>query len=116
LEKKEGIEYIRPKRKFYDEISKKLKKTQDKSTQTKLIILWAARFLMALLAYMYHSTAGFINLVWVLASFIFPDEYVYLLSILCMIPIILLEFILIYSNKVAVIKDKEFFKNYGGYF
>jgi len=38
------------------------------------------------------------------------------LSILCMIPIILLEFILIYSNKVAVIKDKEFFKNYGGYF
>jgi len=50
-----------------------LKKTTDKSTITKLYILWAARFLMALLAYMYHSTAGLINLSWVMASFIFPD-------------------------------------------
>ena len=71
---------------------------------------------MILLAYMYHSTAGFINLTWVLASFIFPDQFVYVFSIVFMIPLILLEFVLIYSNRVAVIKDKEFFKKYGGYF
>lgn len=52
---------------------------------------------MIVLAYMYHSSAGLVCLCWAIASFILDTNTTLFISIVFMIPILSLEFIVIYS-------------------
>jgi hypothetical protein len=53
-----------------------------------VIVLWGARLNMFILAYMYHTEVSFINVIWVLLSFLLPDEIVLLVSSVVMVPIL----------------------------
>lgn len=71
---------------------------------------------MFLLAYMYHSSAGFVCLCWVIASFMLDTNNTLFISIVFMIPVLSLEFIFIYSSNVPKIKDTAFFQSFGKFF
>ena len=58
----------------YDTGVDSLKKSKKDFTKyLPAIIIWASRFNMFLLSYMYHTEVSFINVVWVLASFVIPS-------------------------------------------
>lgn len=71
---------------------------------------------MFLLAYGYHSSAGFFNLCWLIFSFIMPTTTTLFMSIVVMIPMLSWEFIFIYCGRVPKIRETTFFQNLGKYF
>lgn len=64
---------------------------------------------MFILAYMYHSSSGFVNLSWLIASFALSVNNTLFLSIVFMIPILTWEFIMIYMSRVHMIRSTDFF-------
>jgi len=80
------------------------------------IILQSARLNMFVMSYMYHSTAGFVNLIWCLCSFVFPIQVVFFLSIFIFIPILSWEFILIYGVRINHLNQLTLFKDLGEYY
>jgi hypothetical protein len=80
------------------------------------VVLWGARLNMFILSYMYHTEVSFINVMWVILSFLIPDEIVLLLSSVVMVPILSWEFVLIYGSRIPVVCDTYFFKTFGKYF
>ena len=64
---------------------------------------------MFILSYMYHTEVSFINVMWVLLSFILPDEFFLLLSSVVMVPILSWEFVLVYGSRIPIVCDTYFF-------
>jgi hypothetical protein len=62
---------------------------------------------------MYHSYASLVSIVWIVFTFVFPDEIVFLFSAVVMLPIIFIQFLMVYGIRLPVIKDRPFFQNYG---
>jgi hypothetical protein len=101
----------------YDAGSNKINNAKKDFTKyLPAIVLSAARLNMFILAYMYHSQVSFINVMWVLLTFMIPDEFVLLLSSVTMVPILTWEFVLIYGSRIPVVSDTYFFKTFGKYF
>ena len=108
---------------------KKAKKTADiqsrlsessseRSIETYLpeIVLNTARILLTLMAYTYHSETGLINIGWVIISMLFTERLTFIFSIFVMLPILFLQFVLIYGGRIPLIKEKPFFVEYAGDF
>jgi hypothetical protein len=54
----------------YDAGKSYQKAKNDKSKYLPVIVLWLCRINLFVLSYMYHSGLGFVNLVWVISSFL----------------------------------------------
>lgn len=76
-------------------------------------VLWMARVLMFAVSYLYHSEASMINITWIVLSFVFPETTVFLTSGFVMLPILLIQFVLVYGIRLPIVKDRPFFQNYG---
>jgi uncharacterized membrane protein YqaE (UPF0057 family) len=76
-------------------------------------VLWSARILMLAFSYLYHSDASLVNITWIVLSFIFPETTVFLTSGFVMLPILLIQFVLVYGIRLPIVKDRPFFQNYG---
>jgi len=76
-------------------------------------VLWLSRVLMFAFSYLYHSDASMVNITWIVLSFIFPDTMVFLFSGFVMLPILLIQFVLVYGIRLPIVKDRPFFQNYG---
>lgn len=68
---------------------------------------------MFMFSYTYHSYASLISIVWVAFTFVFPNELVYLFSAVVMLPIIFIQFLLVYGIRVPKVRKTAFFKEYG---
>ena len=68
---------------------------------------------MFVLSYTYHTYASLISIIWIVFTFVFPQEIVFLFSAVVMLPIIFIQFMMVYGIRLPVIKDRPFFKNYG---
>jgi len=93
-----------------------IKKAKKANNYLSQLVLFVAQINMFLLAYGYHSSAGFFNLCWLIFSLIMPTTSTLFLSIVVMIPILSWEFIFIYCGSVPKISKTTFFENYGKYF
>jgi hypothetical protein len=71
---------------------------------------------MFILSYMYHSSAGFVHLSWVIATFYCRVNTTLFMSIVFMIPLVTWEFIMVYMSRVPKIKETTFFVVYGKFF
>jgi hypothetical protein len=80
--------------------SKKTKKEKDVLKADNYLpeaTLWLTRLTMFIFSYLYHSDASIINICWIVLTFVLSEETVFLFSSFVMIPILLLQFILIYG-------------------
>lgn len=77
------------------------------------IVLWVSRFNMFIIVYMYHSNISFMNLIWIIASFLLPMHWSFFISIWFMIPLLSLEFLFTYASRIPIVKDVEPFLTYG---
>ena len=73
------------------------------------LVLTTSRILMFLFSYTYHSYASLLNIVWIVFTFVFPNEIVYLASAVAMLPIVFIQFLMVYGIRLPIIKDKKFF-------
>ena len=71
---------------------------------------------MLFISYFYHSQASLINIVWIVLSVVFHERVVFIISTVIMQPILILEFVLIYGGKIPIVKDQNFFLEYGSWF
>lgn len=97
----------------YDTGGNMNKAKKDFTKYLPVIVLWGARLNMFVLAYMYHTEVSFINVMWVIISFILPDELILLVSSVVMVPILSWEFVLIYGSRIPIVSDTYFFKTFG---
>lgn len=104
-----------PKQHFkYDTGNDPLKKSKKDFTKyLPTIILWGARLNMFILSYMYHTEVSFINVLWIIATFVIPDQTILLISSFVMVPILSWEFVLIYCTRIPIVKDTWFFSTFG---
>ena len=91
-------------------------KARASSNTVSAMVLLLAQIMMFVLAYTYHCSAGFFNLLWVVLSFIMTTTNTLFVSVVIMVPLLSWEFIFIYCSRVPKIKDTEFFLMYGKYF
>ena len=91
-------------------------KARNHSSNLSSIIFMLAQVSMFIGSYMYHSSAGFITLTWLIASFYCSVNTTLFMSIVFMIPVLTWEFVLIYLSRVPKIKNTTFFVEYGKYF
>ena len=57
-----------------------------------------------------------LHLGWVLISFILPMQFTIFMTNMLMIPVYTWEFLMIYGNRIHLVKTLEFFKEYGSLF
>lgn len=76
------------------------KKARKHNTFLSQFVFIAAQICMFILSYMYHSSSGFVNLCWLIASFILTVNHALFLSIVVMIPLLTWEFVMIYMSRV----------------
>ena len=88
----------------------------DKTQYIPSVVIWFSRINMILVVYMYHTPHNLINLIWIILSFVLSYKMVLLMSNVAIIPILVLEFSLIYGNNISSVKETAFFKTYGAYF
>ena len=69
------------------------------------LILVTSRINIFVLCYMYHSGASFINLWWLVGSFIFKRSDVFFLSSFCQLPLLIWMYLFIYATDLPVICD-----------
>ena len=84
------------------------------SESVPFVTLWLARIGMFVISYTYTSFPGFFHLLWVILSFILPEEWTYLFSIIVAVPLLSLEFLVIYCSKIPVIGEAEYFGRFKG--
>ena len=97
----------------YDSGNDQLNKgKKDFTKYLPVIILWGSRLNMFILSYMYHNELSFVNVLWVLASFVIPDQTFLLISSFVMIPILSWEFVLIYGSRIPIVQDTKNDKMY----
>jgi hypothetical protein len=84
-------------------------KAKNANNYLSQFVLFAAQCNMFLGAYMYHSSAGFVALCWLIFSFIASTTTTLFVSIVIMIPIGSWEFIFIYCSRVPKISRTQFF-------
>ena len=92
------------------------KKARNVNNSLYLVVFVAAQLNMFVLTYAYHSSAGFVNLCWLIMSFVLSANNALFLSIVFMVPVLTWEFILIYCSRVPKIRETWFFQQYGKYF
>jgi hypothetical protein len=71
---------------------------------------------MFLFSYLYHCDSSIINLSWVVLTFILPESTVFLFSAFVMLPVVFVQFVLIYGIRLPVVQDRPFFNKYGQIF
>jgi hypothetical protein len=71
---------------------------------------------MFILSYMYHTEVSFINVMWILLSFVIGDQTFLLLSSVVMVPILSWQFVLIYGSRIPIVNETEFFQRFGKYY
>jgi hypothetical protein len=62
---------------------------------------------------MYHTEVSYVNVMWILATFVIPDQTILLISSFVMVPILSWEFVLIYCTRIPIVKDMWFFTTFG---
>lgn len=75
-----------------------------------------SRFNLFILSYQYHSAASFINLLWVVSSFIFGMETVFFISSFLYLPLLTWEFMMVYASDLPKVQDTWFVQEFGPYF
>lgn len=73
------------------------------------IIMFVSRVCMFVLVYMYHTNNSFMNLSWIIFSFITPPEWTFFLSCWFMIPLLTWQFLFTYGVRIPVLKDTAIF-------
>lgn len=68
---------------------------------------------MIIIVYMFHTPQNLINLIWIMLSFILSYKMIFLMSNVCMTPMLLIEFVMIYGNSIPSVQDSSFFKEFG---
>lgn len=93
-----------------------LKKAKKSNSYVSNLVLFTAQVFMFILAYAYHSSAGFICVCWLVSSFLLSTNNTLFISVVFMVPVLSWEFIFIYFARVPLIKNTQFFADYGKYF
>jgi hypothetical protein len=84
------------------------------SESVPFVILWLARIGMFTMSYTYTSFPGLLHLLWVILSFILPEEWTYIISIIVAVPLLSFEFLIIYCSKIPVIGEADYFGRFKG--
>ena len=64
------------------------------------VVMWEARILIGIQAYMYHNILSLLHLMWILMTFIFPIKLALFLSLVIMTPMYTYEFVMIYGSRI----------------
>jgi len=78
--------------------------------------MWLCRINLFVLSYKYHSGVGFINLVWVILSFLLTSQSTFFVSTFVMVPLLTWEFLIIYGARVPILNGQPIFKILNNYF
>ena len=73
------------------------------------VVMWEARILIGIQAYMYHNILSLLHLMWILMTFIFPIKFALFLSLVIMTPMYTYEFVMIYGSRIPKLQDTDFF-------
>jgi hypothetical protein len=69
---------------------------------------------MFAISYTYTSFPGLLHLLWVILSFILPEEWTYFFSIIVAVPLLSFEFLVIYCSKIPVMGEADYFGRFKG--
>lgn len=81
-----------------------------------LVVIWGLRIFLGVQTYLYHNSLSMLHLIWVLSSFIVPQQVILFLSATIMIPVYTWEFVMIYGERIPIVNKYFFFTKYGSYF
>lgn len=95
---------------------KVIKKAKTRNKYLDIVVLTIAQINMFLMAYFYHSSAGFLCLFWLMFSLIFKPVTTRFVSVLVMIPILSWLFVFIYAMRIPGVRDLPLFRTTGKYF
>jgi hypothetical protein len=76
-------------------------------------VIWGMRIFLGFQAYLYHNGNGLFHLSFVLLSFILSMKLTIFMSIVVMIPVYTFEFIMVYANRIPVLKASNLVMNFG---
>jgi hypothetical protein len=78
------------------------------------IVMWLQRILLGFQAYMYCNAFGLLHITWVLGSFVLPNNIVFFISTVFMIPVYTFEFTMVYLGQSEFVAKHYWYKNLGG--
>ena len=111
-----NFEIVKNKISLKKEIKGKQKMVSQKESNFPVVLLWSSRVSVFFMSYMYHTDISFINLVWIIFTFLFSVKVTFFASILVMLPVLSWEFFLIYAVRVPSLQDLWIIQEYGSNF
>jgi len=78
--------------------------------------MWLCRINLFVLSYTYHSSLSFVNLIWVIVSFLVSSQNTFFISSFIMVPLLTWEFLLIYGARVPIVNGQPIFMILNSYF
>jgi len=121
-DKDASLSYLSDER-FIDRFGKKMYKTFSRNEEVTMdeftsklfgflpvLLCWVLRITMVIFVYMYNSYVSFFHLLWILTSFFLSTAWFYHISVLVLLPIVCIEFSLVYLSNIKSFQSGNFFK------
>lgn len=75
-----------------------------------ILLCWLLRITMTVFVYMYNSYVSFFHLLWILTSFFLSTGWFYHVSVLVLLPVVCIEFCLVYISNISSFQSSFLFK------
>lgn len=90
----------------YDDSKKEMRAAQSGAgSYLPDLVLNLSRVNIFILCYQYHCGASFINLIWLVSSFIFERNTVFFISSILYLPLLTWQYMMVYATDLPIVKD-----------